>query len=150
MRLVIQRVNEAQMKIDGQIYSSINQGLVVLIGIENSDTENDIEWLVNKMLKMRIFDDENGVMNLDISQIEGEVLLVSQFTLYASTRKGNRPSYIRAATESISRPLYEKFVERTRSLFAGKVATGVFGADMKISLTNNGPVTIIIDSTLRE
>ncbi len=150
MRLVIQRVGEAQMNIDGAIYSSINRGLMVLIGIEDSDTEDDIEWLVGKMLKMRIFDDENGVMNLDVSQIGGEILLVSQFTLYASTRKGNRPSYIRAAGEGVSRPLYEKFVERTRSLFGGKVATGIFGADMKISLINDGPVTIVIDSTLRE
>ncbi|MFI3292683.1 MAG: D-aminoacyl-tRNA deacylase [Rikenellaceae bacterium] len=150
MRLVIQRVSEAQMNIDGSLYSSIKQGLMTLIGIEDSDTDDDIEWLVNKMLKMRIFDDEAGVMNLDVSQIEGEILLVSQFTLYASTRKGNRPSYIRSAGEAISRPLYERFVERTRSLFAGKVATGIFGADMKISLINDGPVTIIIDSKQRE
>ncbi len=150
MRLVIQRVSEAQMVIDGTVYSSINRGFMTLIGIEESDTDDDIEWLVNKMLKMRIFDDESGVMNLDITQIEGELLLVSQFTLYASTRKGNRPSYIRAAGESISRPLYEKFVARTRQLFSGKVATGIFGADMKISLTNDGPVTIVIDSRLRE
>ncbi|MFR9603673.1 MAG: D-aminoacyl-tRNA deacylase [Rikenellaceae bacterium] len=150
MRLVIQRVTETQMRIEGEIYSQINHGLMVLIGVEPSDTADDIDWLVNKMLKMRIFDDEAGVMNLDITQVGGELLLVSQFTLHASTRKGNRPSYIKAAPEAISRPLYDQFVEHTRALFGGKVATGVFGADMKISLTNNGPVTIIIDSKLRE
>ncbi len=138
------------MNIEGAEYSSINRGLCVLIGIEPSDTQEDIEWLVGKMLKMRIFDDELGVMNLDVAQIGGEILLVSQFTLYASTRKGNRPSYIRAAGEAVSRPLYESFVERTRELFEGRVATGIFGADMKIALTNDGPVTIIIDSKLRE
>ncbi|MFI3282571.1 MAG: D-aminoacyl-tRNA deacylase [Rikenellaceae bacterium] len=150
MRLVIQRVAEAQMNISGEIYSSITRGLMVLVGVESNDGAEDIEWLVNKMLKMRIFDDESGVMNLDVSQIEGEILLVSQFTLHASTRKGNRPSYIKAAPESISHPLYEEFVDRTKSLFGGKVATGVFGADMKVSLINDGPVTIIIDSKLRE
>ncbi len=150
MRLVIQRVLEAQMHIGGEMYSQINQGLMVLIGVEDADTTDDIEWLVAKMIKMRIFDDESGVMNLDVSQIGGEIMLVSQFTLHASTRKGNRPSYIRAAGEAISRPMYDKFVERTRTLFGGKVATGVFGADMKVALINNGPVTIIIDSKLRE
>ncbi len=150
MRLVIQRVLEAQMHIGGDIYSQINQGLMVLIGVEDADTQDDIEWLVAKMIKMRIFDDENGVMNLDVSQVGGEIMLVSQFTLHASTRKGNRPSYIKAAGEAISRPMYDKFVERTRALFANKVATGVFGADMKVALINNGPVTIIIDSKLRE
>ncbi len=150
MRLVIQRVLETQMHIDSALYSHIGQGLMVLVGIESSDTDEDIEWLVSKMIKMRIFDDENGVMNLDVSQIEGEIMVVSQFTLQASTRKGNRPSYIKAAPEAISRPLYERFVERTRELFSGKVATGVFGADMKVSLINDGPVTIIIDSRLRE
>ncbi len=123
---------------------------MVLIGVEHEDTIEDAEWLVGKMLRMRIFDDENGVMNLDVNQISGELMLVSQFTLHASTRRGNRPSYIKAAGEAHSRPLYEAFVERTRALFSGKVATGVFGADMKVSLCNNGPVTIIIDSKLRE
>lgn len=150
MRLVIQRVREAQMNIEGEIYSQINQGLMVLIGVEEADSTEDIEWLVAKMIKMRIFDDENGVMNLDVSQIGGEIMLVSQFTLHASTRKGNRPSYIKAAGEAISRPMYDKFVERTRSLFSGKVATGIFGADMKVALINDGPVTIMIDSKLRE
>lgn len=138
------------MRVEGELYSDINHGLMVLIGIEESDTISDIEWLANKMLKMRIFDDEDGVMNLDVSQVSGEIMLVSQFTLYASTRKGNRPSYIRAAKEEVSRPLYEKFVEYTRSQFSGKVATGLFGADMKVSLINNGPVTIIVDSNGRE
>ncbi len=150
MRLVIQRVSQAQMNIEGELYSQIGKGLMVLIGIENSDSFEDIDWLVNKMVKMRIFDDEAGVMNLDVSQIEGEIMLVSQFTLHASTRKGNRPSYIKAVGEAISRPLYESFVEHTRSLFKGTVATGVFGADMKVSLINDGPVTIIVDSKLRE
>lgn len=150
MRLVIQRVLQTQMHIDGELYSHIERGLMVLIGVEAADTQEDIEWLVGKMLKMRIFDDENGVMNLDVSQVAGQIMLVSQFTLQASTRKGNRPSYIKAAPEAISLPMYEKFVARTRELFSGKVATGIFGADMKISLINDGPVTIVIDSKLRE
>ncbi len=138
------------MVVNGEPFSEISEGLMVLIGVESDDTQEDIEWLVNKLLKMRIFDDENGVMNLDVTQVGGEIMLVSQFTLHASTRRGNRPSYIKAAPESISRPLYEKFVERTRQLFGAKVATGVFGADMRISMVNNGPVTIIIDSKTRE
>ncbi len=147
---MIQRVLQTQMHIDGELYSHIERGLMVLIGVEAADTQEDIEWLVGKMLKMRIFDDENGVMNLDVSQVAGQIMLVSQFTLQASTRKGNRPSYIKAAPEAISLPMYEKFVARTRELFSGKVATGIFGADMKISLINDGPVTIVIDSKLRE
>ncbi len=150
MRVVIQRAQSAQMHIEGELYSQISKGLVVLIGIEHDDTSADIKWLADKILKMRIFDDQAGVMNLDVTQIGGEIMLVSQFTLHASTRKGNRPSYIRAAPESVSRPLYEEFVEYVRANFAGQVATGVFAADMKLSLTNDGPVTITMDSKAKE
>ncbi len=150
MRVVIQRALEAQMNIEGKLYSQISQGLVVLVGIEHEDTADDIKWLCDKILKMRIFGDENGVMNLDVSQVVGEIMVVSQFTLHASTRKGNRPSYINAAPEGVSRPLYNDFVEYIRSHHTGHVATGVFGADMKLSLTNDGPVTIIVDSKRRD
>ncbi len=150
MRVVIQRALQAQMHIDGELYSQISKGLVVLIGIEHEDTSADIKWLADKILKMRIFDDAAGVMNLDVTQIGGEIMLVSQFTLHASTRKGNRPSYIRSAPESVSRPLYEEFVEYVRANFVGQVATGVFAADMKLSLTNDGPVTITMDSKAKE
>ncbi len=150
MRLLIQRVESAELKIDSKVYSQIGRGLVVLLGIESSDGDEDIEWLVNKLLKLRIFDDEAGVMNLDIEQIEGGLLIVSQFTLMASTKKGNRPSYIKAAPEAISRPLYEKFVEAAQARLSRTVATGLFGADMKVGLINDGPVTIWIDSRNRE
>ncbi len=150
MRAVVQRALSAQMHIEGELYSQISQGLVVLIGIERDDTSEDIKWLADKIIKMRLFDDVMGVMNLDVAQVSGEVMLVSQFTLHASTRKGNRPSYIRAAPEEISRPLYNAFVEYFRAHFMGVVATGRFAADMKLSLTNDGPVTIIIDTKSRE
>ncbi len=138
------------MEIDGQIKSSIGAGLLVLLGIENADGDEDIKWLTSKLLKLRIFDDDNGVMNLDVSQTAGEIMVVSQFTLQASTKKGNRPSYIKAAGEAISRPLYNKFVEQLSAKLGKEVLTGEFGADMKIALTNNGPVTIWIDSKARE
>lgn len=150
MRLLIQRVLGASVAIDGECHSQIGKGLVVLVGICAEDTSEDIDYLAGKLLRLRIFDDEQGVMNLDIGQIGGELMIVSQFTLMASTKKGNRPSYIKAAPEALSRPLYEQFVERVHSLSGKKPATGEFGADMKISLVNDGPVTIWIDSKNRE
>jgi D-tyrosyl-tRNA(Tyr) deacylase len=122
----------------------------VLVGIEHSDTQEDIDWLTGKLLRLRIFDDENGVMNLDVQQTEGDIMVVSQFTLFASTKKGNRPSYIRSAPEAISRPMYEKFVAAVEQTLGKKVATGEFGADMQVELVNDGPVTIWIDSHNKE
>lgn len=150
MRLLIQRVTEATLRIEGEIFSQIGKGLLVLVGIEQEDTEQDMDWLAGKLARLRIFDDEAGVMNLDVGQIGGEVMVVSQFTLHASTKKGNRPSYIHSAPEAISRPLYEQFVAKVEQAVGHKVATGQFGADMKISLINDGPVTIWIDSKNRE
>ena len=150
MRLLIQRVREASVTIEGEVRSQIGQGLLVLVGIEEADGDEDIEWLAGKLLRMRIFDDEQGVMNLDVQQVGGELLIVSQFTLFASTRKGNRPSYIRSAGEAISRPLYERFVRRVEELAGRSVGTGEFGADMQVALVNDGPVTIWIDSRNRE
>ena len=150
MRLVIQRVREASVTIEGEVRSQIGQGLLVLVGIEEADGDEDIEWLAGKLLRLRIFDDEQGVMNLDVQQVGGELPIVSQFTLFASTRKGNRPSYIRSAGEAISRPLYERFVRRVEELAGRTVGTGEFGADMQVALVNDGPVTIWIDSRNRE
>lgn len=150
MRLLIQRVKQASVEIDGAEYSRIGRGLLVFVGIEEADGEQDIEWLTGKLLRLRIFDDADGVMNLDVNQVEGEVMIVSQFTLHASTKKGNRPSYFRAAGESISRPMYEKFVASVEAALGRSVATGSFGADMAVGLVNDGPVTIWIDSQNRE
>lgn len=150
MRLLIQRAAGASVTIAGRVKSQIGRGLLVFVGIEEADGAEDIEWLCNKLAKLRIFADENGVMNLDVMQIGGELLVVSQFTLHASTRKGNRPSYIRSAPEAVSRPLYEQFVQRLSEVAARPVQTGEFGADMQVSLTNDGPVTIWIDSRNRE
>ncbi len=150
MRLLIQRVTSASVGIDGVEHSRIGKGLLVLVGIEHSDTQEDIDWLTGKLLRLRIFDDENGVMNLDVQQTGGEIMVVSQFTLFASTKKGNRPSYIRSAPEAISRPMYEKFVASVEQASGKKVATGEFGADMKVELVNDGPVTIWIDSHNKE
>ena len=150
MRILVQRVRHAAVEIGGEEVSRIGQGLLVLVGIEAADGEEDIEWLVKKLLGLRIFDDEQGVMNLDVRQVGGEVLVVSQFTLHASTKKGNRPSYIRSAPEAISRPMYERFVARIEAELGQKVPTGEFGADMQVSLVNDGPVTIWIDSKNRE
>jgi len=150
MRLLIQRVTEASVTIDGREHSHIGRGLLVLAGIEAADTDEDIEWLAGKLLRLRIFDDAQGVMNLDVQSIGGQIMIVSQFTLFASTRKGNRPSYIRSAPEPVSRPLYERLVARVGELSGQNVATGVFGADMKVHLVNDGPVTIWIDSKARE
>ena len=150
MRLLIQRVTEASVTIEGRVHSEIGKGLMVLVGIEEADTQEDIDWLTGKLLRLRIFDDEAGVMNLDVQQVGGEVMVVSQFTLHASTKKGNRPSYIKAAPEAISRPMYEKFVESVKTALGKEIATGCFGADMQIELVNDGPVTIWIDSKNRE
>ena len=150
MRLLIQRVTEASVTIEGRVHSEIGKGLMVLVGIEEADTQEDIDWLTGKLLRLRIFDDEAGVMNLDVQQVSGEVMVVSQFTLHASTKKGNRPSYIRSAPEAFSRPMYEKFVAAVEATSGKKVATGEFGADMKVELVNDGPVTIWIDSHNKE
>ena len=150
MRLVIQRVKEASVSIDGEKVSAIGKGLLVLVGVETGDTEDDVKWLVGKTAGLRIFDDENGVMNRSIQDIDGEALAVSQFTLTASTRRGNRPSYIRAAGHELAVPLYEKYCDSLAEALGKPVSRGVFGADMKVALVNDGPVTIIIDSKLKE
>lgn len=146
MRAVIQRVNQASVTIDNLTKAVISQGLLVLLGIEDRDTQADIEYLVKKIVNLRVFDDEAGVMNLCVKEVSGDILLVSQFTLMASTKKGNRPSYIRASAPDIAIPLYEQFCTALEQALGKKVPTGTFGADMQVSLTNDGPVTIIIDS----
>ena len=150
MRLLIQRVTRASVEINKQIHSQIGHGLLVLVGIEEADTDQYIEWLTGKLIRLRIFDDEQVVMNRDVMQVEGDIMVVSQFTLHASTKKGNRPSYFRAAGEAISRPMYEKFVQSVEQALGKRVATGEFGADMKVALVNDGPVTIWIDSRNKE
>lgn len=150
MRIVIQRVLNASVTIDCKVYSAINQGLMILVGVAEGDTEQDMEWLATKAANMRIFDDENGVMNRSVIDVGGEILAVSQFTLSASTKKGNRPSYIHAAGHDVAIPLYDKFCERMQELVGREVKKGVFGADMQVALINDGPVTIIVDSKLKE
>lgn len=150
MRLLIQRVTEASVIVENKIISSIKEGLLIFVGIINEDTKDDIEYLVKKAVNLRIFDDENGVMNKSVVEIGGEILVVSQFTLHASTKKGNRPSYIRAAKPDISIPLYEEFCNSLSKQLNKEVQTGEFGADMKVQLINDGPVTIWIDSKNRE
>lgn len=150
MRLLIQRVRQAAVAIGGRQHSAIGRGLLVFVGIEAADTQEDIDWLTGKLLRLRIFDDEEEVMNRDVLQAGGQILIVSQFTLHASTRKGNRPSYVRAAPEPVSRPLYERFVAAVGEGLGTPAATGIFGADMQVTLTNDGPVTIWIDSRQRE
>ena len=150
MRTVIQRVANARVTVEGKVISSIGQGLLLLLGIVAEDTEEDIDWLVKKVLNLRIFNDESGVMNKSILDIDGESIVVSQFTLHASTKKGNRPSYIKAAKPEIAIPLYEKFVHKLELEIGKKVGTGIFGADMKVDLLNDGPVTIIIDTKNNE
>ena len=150
MRLLIQRVTEARCHIHDQVFSEIGRGLVVLVGVGHDETAEDLEWLTKKLVQLRIFDDAEGVMNCSVQDVEGDVMLVSQFTLHAMTKKGNRPSWIKAAPEAISKPLYEEFVAKVEAALGRKVATGSFGADMKIELTNDGPVTIWIDSKNRE
>lgn len=150
MRIVIQRVRHASVTIDGIIKSHIGQGYLILLGIEQNDSGEDIEWLSKKVAGLRIFDDENGVMNKSILDIDGEILVVSQFTLMASTKKGNRPSWFRAATHDISIPLYQEFCKVLSSAIGKEVQTGEFGADMKVELLNDGPVTILMDSKNKE
>jgi len=150
MRAVVQRVAEASVTIDGQHVAHIHSGLLVLLGISEDDTETDLEWLCGKILKLRIFPDDQGVMNLDVHQVNGDLILVSQFTLLASTSKGNRPSYIRSARPDVAMPLYLRAKQRFCELLGKPIGTGEFGADMKVALVNDGPVTIVIDSKLRE
>jgi D-tyrosyl-tRNA(Tyr) deacylase len=146
MRAVIQRVSRASVTIDGNIKSQIKTGLLVLLGIEENDTEKDIEWLVKKIIQLRIFSDADDKMNLSVQDINGDILVISQFTLFASTKKGNRPSFLRSAKPDIAIPLYEQFIGETEKQFGKKIFTGEFGADMKVELLNDGPVTIVIDS----
>ena len=150
MRLVIQRVTHASVTIEGALKSKIDGGLLILVGIEDADTDADINWLAQKVVNLRIFDDENGVMNRSVIDIDGEVLIVSQFTLHAMTAKGNRPSYIRASKPDFAIPMYEKFCAKVSELLGKEVGTGKFGADMKVELLNDGPVTILIDSQRKE
>lgn len=150
MRLVIQRVTHASVTIEGVLKSKIGKGLLILVGIEDADTDVDIGWLAQKVVNLRIFDDENGVMNRSVMDVEGEILIVSQFTLHAMTAKGNRPSYIRASKPDYATPMYEKFCTKVSELLGKEVGTGEFGADMKVELLNDGPVTILIDSQRKE
>ena len=150
MRLVIQRVTHASVTIEGVLKSKIGKGLLILVGIEDADTDTDINWLAQKVVNLRIFDDENGVMNRSVIDVDGEILIVSQFTLHAMTAKGNRPSYIRASKPDFAIPMYEKFCAKVTELLGKEVGTGQFGADMKVELLNDGPVTILIDSQRKE
>lgn len=150
MRLVIQRVSSASVSIDDKTISSIGPGLLVLVGVESGDTDEDMRWLVGKTVGLRIFNDNEGVMNRSVLDVGGDILAVSQFTLTASTKKGNRPSYIRAAGHELAVPLYEKYCEEVSDAIGKPVGRGVFGADMQVSLVNDGPVTIIIDSRMKE
>ena len=150
MRTVIQRVKYASVTIDGNLKSKIGKGLLILVGIEDRDTQEDIDWLCKKICALRIFDDENGVMNRSVTDIDGEILVVSQFTLHASTKKGNRPSYIKASKPDFAIPMYEKFCDEISINLGKQVQTGTFGADMKVELLNDGPVTILIDSQNKE
>ena len=149
MKVVIQRVLEASVTVEGEKISQIQNGLLILVGIENEDTLKDVVWLSNKTTNLRIFNDDNDIMNKSLIDVDGEAIVVSQFTLQASTKKGNRPSYLKAAKQEISIPLYEQFVAQIEQDLGKKIQTGIFGADMKISLINDGPVTIIIDSKNR-
>ena len=150
MKVVIQRVAQSSVTIDGKQKSSIKAGLLVLVGIEDADGEEDISWLSNKIVNLRIFDDKNQVPNLSVKDIDGEILLVSQFTLQASTKKGNRPSYVRASKPDFAIPMYEKMILQLEKDLGKEISTGEFGADMKVALVNDGPVTIVIDSKNRE
>ena len=150
MKLVIQRVKESSVEIDNKIKAEIGKGLLVLIGISQEDNKLDVEWLVNKVLNIRIFNDSDGIMNKSIIDIKGEILIISQFTLMALTKKGNRPSYIKSASHEIAIPLYNYFIKLLESKLNNKIKTGIFGADMKVRLINDGPVTIIIDSKNKE
>ncbi len=150
MRVVIQRVSEASVKVDDQIAGTIHKGLLVLIGVEDADTKEDIEWISSKIVNLRIFDDASGVMNLSVKDIDGEILLVSQFTLHAATKKGNRPSYIKASKPAIAIPMYEQLIDQLKNDLGKEIPTGIFGADMKVQLVNDGPVTIVMDSKNKE
>ena len=150
MRTVIQRVTKASVMIDGKINGSIGAGLLVFLGIEDADNKEDIEWLAGKIVNLRIFNDDSGIMNRSVLDIAGEILMISQFTLHASTKKGNRPSYIKASKPDIALPLYEKMIQQLTDKLGKKISTGIFGADMKVELLNDGPVTIVIDSKNRE
>ena len=150
MRVVIQKVTQASVSIENQIVASIDKGLLVLVGIEDGDTNEDIAWLSSKIVNLRVFDDDNGVMNLSVKEVEGEVLIVSQVTLHASTKKGNSPSYIKAARPEVAIPIYEAFIKQVESLLGKRVPTGQFGAMMQVSLCNDGPVTILIDTKNKE
>ncbi|EKT4518473.1 D-tyrosyl-tRNA(Tyr) deacylase [Flavobacterium psychrophilum] len=150
MKVVIQRVSQASVTIDSKIVAKIQKGLLILVGIEDSDNQEDINWLSSKIINLRIFEDKNEVMNLSVKYINGEIIVVSQFTLQALTKKGNRPSYIKASKPEIAIPLYQSFVSQLETELGKKVQTGIFGADMKVSLINDGPVTIIIDSKNKE
>jgi len=150
MRIVVQRVSQADVTIDGTLHNAIGAGLLILLGIEDADGDDDIAWLVNKIAGLRVFDDENGVMNRSVMDLDGELMVISQFTLHASTKKGNRPSYIKAAKPEISVPLYEAFVKALSARTGKEVKTGKFGAMMNVGLINDGPVTIIIDSKNKE
>lgn len=150
MRAVIQRVTEASVTIDGTITGAIQTGLLVLVGIEDADTNEDIQWLSSKIVNLRIFNDDNGVMNVSVKDNGGDILLVSQFTLHAATKKGNRPSYIKASKPDIAIPMYEKMIAQLTADLGKPIATGIFGADMKVRLLNDGPVTILIDTKMKE
>ncbi len=150
MRVVIQRVSEASVKVDGNITGAIHKGLLVLMGVEDADGLEDVEWMSSKIVNLRIFDDAAGVMNLSVKDIDGEILLVSQFTLHAATKKGNRPSYIKASKPTVAIPMYEKLIMQLENDLGKKIPTGVFGADMKVQLLNDGPVTIVMDSKNKE
>ncbi|MCA0933512.1 D-tyrosyl-tRNA(Tyr) deacylase [Lutimonas saemankumensis] len=150
MKAVIQRVQQASVKVNGEVISSINRGILVLLGITSTDNQDDINWLSKKITNLRIFNDENDVMNLSLKDVKGDALVVSQFTLMASTKKGNRPSYIKAANPDIAIPLYKDFIQTFQDLLGKKIGTGQFGADMKIELVNDGPVTIIIDTEFKQ
>ena len=150
MRAVVQRVSTASVTISGKIHSTIGLGLLVFLGIEDADTKEDVEWLSAKLVNLRIFDDENAVMNLSVKDKDGEILLISQFTLHASTKKGNRPSYIRASKPELAIPVYEKMLEKLSTDLGKNIGSGIFGADMKVELLNDGPVTILIDSKNKE
>ena len=150
MRLVIQRVSSASVTIEEKLNGAIGMGLMVLVGIEDADTQEDIEWLAGKLVNLRIFNDEAGVMNCSIKEVNGDILLVSQFTLHASTKKGNRPSYIKASKPPVAVPLYEAMISTIETQLGKKIQTGIFGADMKVALVNDGPVTILIDSKNKE
>lgn len=151
MRIVVQRVTESSVSVDGKVVGAVGKGYMILVGVEDADTQEDADWLARKVAALRVFDDEAGVMNLDIRQVGGEVLAISQFTLYASYKKSNRPSWFRAAKQPVAEPLYRHFCDQLEEhLGAGKVARGIFGADMKVALVNDGPVTILMDSKNKE